>query len=65
MNSNQYERVVNANSVNFASEFVLIKVLNTFQRTLALSLPISLLAFFFLALLLDKRGAIKDFLERK
>jgi hypothetical protein len=40
-------------------------VLNTFQRTLALSLPISLLAFFFLALLLDKRGAIKDFLERK
>ena len=61
----QYEKVVNSNSVNFVSGFILVKILNNFVFTFAVSLVMALFLCFVISLVHDKHKQIIAFLEKE
>ncbi len=64
-NKKSFERVVSSRCVDFIREFTLVKVLNGYVVTMALSLAVFVVFFFLVALFMDKKSKINSFLTNK
>lgn len=64
MNKVRYEKAVSATSVNFVSDFFMVKIVNNLFITFIISFSLMFLTAFLILLVLEKKKQIVDFLEK-